>query len=393
MDAKPERHLRVLIDAFSARQGGGQTYVTRVLDVLREKMPIEAFVLAPDSFALPEGHSNIHRIHVHWPVENPIARAAWEKLFLPRLLRQKGVDVLFCPGGVIGTTVPRNCKSVMTFQNMIPFDPVQRRRYPVGYMRVRNWLLKRVTLQSAAKSDRVICNSEFGRQVIESHAPELAGKTIVIPNGVAGAFRDERSPRPEWLPKEDYILYVSILDVYKAQIEVLRAFALLKQQRPTKEKLVFAGPQSPYYAKRVRKEIELLGLANDVLLAGPVPYAQLPPLYQNAVINIFASECENCPNILLEALASGRPVLASNRPPMPELGGNAPVYFDPAVPEDLAEKLGRVIDDPARMDELSAKAKLQSQLYDWDTSGKATWRTISELITAPAVDPISAVLN
>ena len=387
MDARPERHLRVLINAFSARQGGGQTYVTRVLDVLREKMPIDVFVLAPDSFALPEDHSNIRRIRVRWPVENPITRAAWEKLFLPRLLRQLRVDVLFCPGGVIGTTVPRNCKSVITFQNMLPFDLVQRRNYPVGYMRVRNWLLKRVTLQSAAKSDRVICNSDFARQVIESHAPELTGKTIVIPNGVAGAFRAQCSPRPEWLPKGDYILYVSILDVYKAHIEVLRAFALLKQRRLTKEKLVFAGPQSSYYAKKVRKEIELLGLANDVLLAGSVPFTQLPPLYQNALINVFASECENCPNILLEALASGRPVLSSNRPPMPELAGDAAIYFDPAVPEDLAEKLCSVIDDPTRMEELSANARLQSRLYDWDESGKATWRTICELISVPATDP------
>lgn len=266
-------------------------------------------------------------------MENPVARAAWERFGLPKLLRRLEVDVLFCPGGIVGTTVPRNYKTVMTFQNMIPFDPVQRRRYPMGYMRVRNWLLKRLTLRSFAKADRVICISEFGRQVVESHAPGAAGKTTVIPHGVGGLFRMECSARPAWLPKENYILYVSILDAYKAQIEVLRAFALLKQRRLTNEKLVFAGPHSPYYAKKVCNEIECLGLAKDVILTGSVPYAQLPPLYQNALINIFASECENCPNILLEALASGRPVLASNRPPMPELCGNGAVYFDPAVPE------------------------------------------------------------
>ena len=383
----PQRQLRVVINAFSARQGGGQTYVTRMIDVLREKMALEVFVLALDSFALPEGHPNVRRVRVHWPVENPITRAAWEKLFLRRLLRQLQADVLFCPGGIIGAAVPRNCKSAMTFQNMLPFDPVQRRRYPVGYMRVRNWLLKRVTLQSATKSDCVICNSEFGRQVIESHVPELAGKTIVIPNGVAGAFRGERLPRPEWLPKGRYLLYVSILDVYKAQVEVLRAFALLKKRRTTTEKLVFAGPQPPYYTKKVRQEIERLGLEKDVVLAGPVPYAQLPALYQNALVNLFASECENCPNILLEALASGRPLLASNRGPMPELAGDAAVYFDPGDPAELAEKLLGLIDDAVRLEELGGKARSRSELYDWEQSGTATWRTIRELASAPLAAP------
>ncbi len=377
-----------MINAFSARQGGGQTYLKRLLEFLHEEMPIDVFVLAPDSLDLPTGRSNIHRIRVHWPVENPVTRPVWERVHLPRLARRLKVDILFCPGGVIGASVPRNCKSVTTVQNMIPFDLVQRRRYPLGYMRVRNWLLKRLTLRSVAKADRVICNSEFGRQVIERHAPGLAGKTTVIPNGIGAPFRTKHAVRPEWLPKEEYILYVSVLDVYKAQVEVLRAFALLKQRRPTSEKLVLAGPQCPYYTKRVRDEIERLSLRNEVILAGPVPHDQLPALYQSALINIFASECENCPNILLEALASGRPLFASSRPPMPEFGGDAPIYFDPSVPEELAAKLTSIIDDPARMEELSAKAKLRSQLYSWDISGRATWRAISELVRTPVADPI-----
>jgi glycosyltransferase involved in cell wall biosynthesis len=381
-----EACLKVLVNAFSARLGGGQTYLTNLLEFLQEDAPVEVFVLVPDSLDLPANRANIHRIRVCWPVENPAIRAVWEGICLRRLVRHLEADVLFCPGGIIGTSVPTSCKNVTMFQNMIPFDLVQRRKYPLGYMRVRNWLLERVMLRSMKKADRIICISEFARRVIESNAPELSGKMIVIPHGIGPCFRVNHAPRPHWLPAEDYILYVSILDVYKAQVEVLRAYALLKQRRHTVEKLIFVGPERSYYAQKVRSEIVRQGLQNDVLLTGPVPHDQLPPLYQNALINIFASECENCPNIMLEALASGRPLLASNRPPMPEFGGDAAIYFDPSAPEDLAEKLVSVIDDPTRLAELSAKAKKRSRLYDWDRTARTTWTAIGELVSAHALD-------
>jgi glycosyltransferase involved in cell wall biosynthesis len=368
--------FKVLINAFSARLGGGQTYLTNLLDFLSDDTPVEVFVLVPDSLRLPEDRANIHRIHVRWPVENPATRALWERIYLPRLVRELGADVLFCPGGIIGANIPRGCKSVTTFQNMIPFDSNQRRKYPLGYMRVRNWLLKRIMVRSMAKADRVICGSEFARQVIVKIAPALMAKTIVIPHGINSHFRGDHLRRPEWLPGENYILYVSILDVYKAQLEVVRAYALLKQYRRTNEKLILAGPERQPYAQKVRDEIIRLGLEQDVFLAGSVEQDQLPALYQNALINIFASECENCPNIMLEALASGRPLLSSNRPPMPEFGGDAPIYFEPSSPEDLANKLLSIIDDPVRMGELSDKAAQRSLLYDWDRAWRATWDLI-----------------
>ena len=264
------------------------------------------------------------------------------------------------------------------FRNMIPFSPQQRRRYGLGYMRLRNWLLERAITRSMAKADCVIFISEFARRVVEKRVPRLPGKTVIIPHGVNPVFRNNHEPRPYWLPTEKYILYVSILDVYKAQLEVVRAFALLKARRSTTEKLILAGPDRSRYARAVQDEIERLGLRNDVLLTGPVAHDALPSLYRNALINIFASECENCPNIMLEALASGRPLLASCREPMPEFGGDAAVYFDPSSPQELAEKLQSIIDDPVRMAELSGKALERSLLYDGSRAAQRTWELIQD---------------
>jgi glycosyltransferase involved in cell wall biosynthesis len=382
MEPKENGRLRILLNGLSAPRGGAQTYLINLLRFLPEETPADIFVLAPDSLPLPADRENIKRIPVDWPVENPFIRAAWEKFCLPKLLRHVRADVLFCPGGIIGASLPPGCKSIAMFRNMIPFDPAQRRRYPLGYMRMRHWILEKVLLRSMLRADLVIFISEFARTVIEDRASRRLKNTVLIPHGIDPSFRNGRgkdSPRPKWLLAEDYLLYVSCVDFYKAQVEVVQAYALLKQRRPTREKLVLAGPESPDYGRKVRQEIHRLGLDEDVVMVGQIPYEQMPELYHHAKANIFASQCENCPNILLEALAAGRPVLASNRPPMPEFGGDAAVYFDPTSPTELAEQLARLLEDPDRMRELSAKAKERSFRYDWARTAVATWKAIEKL--------------
>ncbi len=382
MGANHVRRRKVLLNALSARRGGGQTYVVNVLRFLPEEASAEVFVLAPHSLPLPTDRRNIKKVPVNWPVENPFVRAAWEKVYLPKLVRALKAEVLFCPGGIIGASLPPGCKGVTMFRNMVPFDPVQRQKYPLGYMRMRNWILKRVMLRSMLQADLVICVSDFARKVLEEHAHAPLKNTVVIPHGVNLHFGNSAGAdlhRPGWLPAEDYLLYVSNVDFYKAQVEVVQAYALLKQRRETREKLVLVGPEFPDYARKVRAEIHRLGLKCDVLLTGRVPYDEMPGSYHHALLNIFASECENCPNILLEAMAAGRPLLVSNRPPMPEFAGDAAVYFDPRSPHELADKLASVLENPLRMKELAARAMERSLLYDWRRTARLTWKAIEEL--------------
>jgi glycosyltransferase involved in cell wall biosynthesis len=269
------------------------------------------------------------------------------------------------------------------FRNMIPFDRVQRSRYPLGYMRVRNWLLEREMLRSMLQADLVIFVSKFARNVIEQRVPGRIKRGVVIPHGVGPQFSvgNAQAPRPPWLPVGRYLLYVSTFDVYKAQLEVVRGFSLLKARRRGNEKLVLVGSdkQNPSYSERVRSEIRKLRLADDVVIAGLVPYQDLPGVYQNALINVFAAESENCPNILLEAMAAGRPVVSSCLDPMPEFGGDAAVYFDPRVPGDFADKVAGLIDDPAALQMLGRRAAERALRYDWENAACTTWQELVEL--------------
>ena len=374
--------MKVLINAFSARQGGGQTYLVNILRYLPVDMPIEIIVMAPESIKLPDSQHNVSRMYSRWNVENPFIRTIWEKVVLPRLLQKNEIDVLFCPGGVIGTRVREGCKTVTMFRNMIPFDIQQRKKYPVGYMRLRNWILRKMMLRSILSADLVIFISKYAKQVIEKSVNRPLGDSVVIPHGINPAFRfsnNQHVTRPSWLPEGDYLLYVSIFLPHKVQVEIVKGYALLKQQRKNLPKLVLIGSEATKYGQCVREEVRRHNLEEDIQTLGEVPHAELPVAYSHARIIIFASECENCPNILLESMAAARPMLVSKFQPMPEFGGDAAIYFDPSSPENFAEKLGMFLDNPKLQKELSIRALERSKLYDWGQTAERTWNNIFSL--------------
>ena len=374
---------RIVVNALSALQGGGQTYLRNLFRYLPPEFDARIYVIAPQHWSVSVADSRITVVPISTSaIRNPYARAVWERMRLKPLLESLDAQVLFCPGGIIGADVPRNCRTALAFQNMIPFSPEQARKYGVSLMRLRNWILKREFIRSALTADLVVCLTDYSRNIIESAIGRSAKSTVTTPHGVSPEFRANdatAATQPDWLPRGGYFLYVSTLDHYKAQVEVVKAFAILRGCRATPEKLVLVGPEYREYGDRVRATIATLKLESEVLVRPAVPYAEVPALYQHALINLFASECENCPNILIEALAAARPVLCSQLPPMPEIAGDAAAYFDPRSPEDLAAKWATLLADPARMQDLACRARERSRMFDWPDTARRTWSALADL--------------
>jgi glycosyltransferase involved in cell wall biosynthesis len=373
--------MNVFIHALNARLGGGQTYLYNLLNHLPQELSLHITLLVPSSTQPLPLPANVQiKKGGRW-LEYPFIRAVWERLYLPVILRKVKPDVLFCPGGVIATRAPKGCKVVTMFRNMLPFDMKQRRRYAYGYKRLRNWMLERIMLSSMRNADLVIFISEHARKIIDQRLAGKIPKTVVIPHGINNAFRKTSvtESKHAWLPQGDYLLYVSSIDVYKMQVEVVSAFALLNPlERDLK--LVLVGPEiNKDYSQEVNDVIARHGIGDAVLIPGSVSYDKLPQLYQNASINIFASECENCPNILLEMMASGRPVVCSNYPPMPEFGGDTVVYFDPENPDTLTHVLEKLLDNPEQQERLATLALEKSNEYRWDDAAGRTWQAIAAL--------------
>ena len=374
----------IAINALSALQGGGQVYLSNILRYADKFPDIKIHIFAPLQFASLYAFPGIEVITVDFASKHILIRMLWEKWQLPKLLRQLDVDLVFCPGGTIQFSAPRNCRTAITFQNMLIFDKQNRLKYPPGYMRYRLALLKRLSENNFRNADLVIFISEYAKSILDEKVPDRRGRSFVIYHGTDNSFRKigrKHVPRIKSLPDGDYLLYVSLIDVYKAHVEVVRAYYLLCQQRHTKEKLLLVGPNGTPYGKVVRKEIRRLRLEDRIFMVGRVPYADMPSVYHYAKAHIFASACENCPNIVIESLGSKRPLFLSNRPPMPELAGDAAVYFDPDKPEELAALLLKYLDDERWAERMGQKAYERSFRYNWESTAKKTFEAILRLKT------------
>ena len=372
-------YMRIFINALSARLGGGQTYLMNLLKHVPQEDNLQVFVLVQPSFHLSDLPCNVVRLE-QASLENPLLRAVWEETRLVTLLKQLNIDLFFSPGGLLPRSLPSRILTAVTFQNMLPFDHVQRAKYSYSYRWLRDWLLERGLTSSMRRADLVIYISEFAKDFIGHTLGPLQGQSVVVPHGIHSSFRaclGVSLPRPHWVPKGDYFLYVSFVDHYKAQLEMVRGFKLYRQQGG-KGSLIFVGSEYGFYGDLVRKEIAALSLCEWVIMVGNVPHGELPAAYQNARINVFASFTENCPNILLEMMASGRPALVSNRRPMTEFGGDAVAYFDPANPEDFARQLAELLSDEERQCRIAGAAMERVASFTWEHAANRSWKALSK---------------
>jgi glycosyltransferase involved in cell wall biosynthesis len=374
------RHL--VINAFSARRGGGKTYLFNFLNYFPVGQRLKVTILVSKNFEIETMPDWVNIKIVAFPVDNPLFRSVWEALVLPLYLRRERVDIFFCPGGTIPFSVRSGpWKTVTMFRNMIPFDLRQRNKYPFGYMRLRNWLLSKVMLSSMESADAVIFISSYARGLIEARSKKGIKKAITIPHGVGDDFRNvgkASEARPSYFPKQSYIVYPSIIDVYKSQKEVVKAVAILRNQGIRMPLVLLTGEVYGSYGEEVRFLIKSLGLQQQVVIFGAVKYEHMPLLYYFADFVIFASQSENCPNILLEALASSNAIICSNKMPMPEFAGDAVEYFDPDDFSELSEKIKKLLDQSQVVNELKIRAAQRAENYHCSDSAFKTWRFICD---------------
>ena len=162
---------------------------------------------------------------------------------------------------------------------------------------------------------------------------------------------------------------MSNIQRYKGFLELVKAFVSLRNKIDNKIRLVFAGKcLDKRYYDEIKAFIAKEGYENRVVFLGNVPYEELPCLYSTCIMFVYPSTCESFGMPLIEAMACGAPILASNIDPMPEICADAAVYFDPKNPTEMADVMLKVITDRALTATLKINSLKRATMFSWETA-------------------------
>jgi glycosyltransferase involved in cell wall biosynthesis len=295
-----------------------------------------------------------------------LLRAYWQRFLLRRRVVAEKCDVLFVPGGLLTAHFH---PTVTMSQNMLPFTDREARRYGFSLSRLRLVLLRLGQSRSFRKSAGIIFLTRHARARICEVAGIDHSKSVLAPHGIARDFF--AAPRPqrslaEYSAQQPFrILYVSTIDLYKHQWHVARAIASLRKEgHPVALELV--GPANGAALQRLRATLsELDPRAEFITYSGAIAYEKQAALYARADLGVFASSCENLPIILLEGMAAGLPIACSRYEPMPEVLGDAGLYFDPESPEQIAGAIRELLVSPELRAQNAARAFARAEQYSW----------------------------
>ncbi|MFH1581270.1 MAG: glycosyltransferase family 1 protein [Pseudomonadota bacterium] len=370
------------IDASNIRAGGG---VTHLVELLRAAKPQE---YGFDEVIVWGGSATLNCLEdrpwlrkVHEPVldQSLPMRLYWQFFMLDRLVQKEKCDALFVPGG----TYSGAFRPFVTFsQNLLPFEWTEARRYGVSWMLLKMLLLYKSQKGTFIRAQGVIYLTQYARDAVIKKVKQLRGKSVVIPHGVDKRFflspREQRDISSYSSQDPFRILYVSPVDVYKHQWHVAEAVARLHDAGfPIKLDLIgSAYAPALKHLHRVTNRLDPEG--KFICHHGFSSHSEIFCQYHKADVFVFASTCETFGMVITEAMAAGLPIACSNRGPMPEVLGDAGVYFDPEKPAEIAETIRKLIEDSALRAEKAKAAFVRAKTFSWERCADETFGFLAE---------------
>jgi glycosyltransferase involved in cell wall biosynthesis len=264
-------------------------------------------------------------------------------------------------------------KQVLTIHDLSVFDCPE--TFTARFAAWYQFLLPRL----ARSVRQIITVSDFVKERILLYTNVCPDKVVVIPNGVSPNFRPEAIAGFEAassslsLPSRRYVLVVGSLEPRKNLARLFQAWARVQSRLPEELWLVVIGDGG---STRVFSRTEFESLPPRVFLAGRVDENLLPSLYAGALALAYISLYEGFGLPVVEAMASGVPVLTGNRSSLPEVVGEAGMTVDPENEEEIAEGIRTLVESSSLRQELRRRGLLRAQQFSYEKAAKRTWQVL-----------------
>lgn len=259
--------------------------------------------------------------------------------------------------------LPRRTRTIATFHDLF----VLTANYSHPEFRARMTSQAR---QAAERADAIIAVSSFTAGQVEELLGVESRRIHVVPHGVRPL------PAAAGVARERMILSVGALQVRKNTLALVRAF----EQLPPGWSLVLAGSAGYGYQETIKPAIEASSRRADIVLTGWIDDTSLGRLYARAWAFAFPSLDEGFGIPVLEAMAAGVPVLASDTSALPEVCGNAALLVDPHNVDAIAAGLRRLTEDELLRGELIERGRLRAAGFTWERCARSTWEVYRSLL-------------
>jgi len=328
--------------------------------------------------------------------ELPSKGARWQKRvwspfrFLPgtlwlqtagrRMIIRDQLDAFWSTNNLLPLGLPSSLAKILTVHDLLwPIyskiaDPFHRCMYGLFFER------------SVHEADTIMTVSQSTARDLERVYKVPEAKIEVIYHGVSSVFKpQDRLAAAEYVANrygasKDYILTVGTIGPHKNLITVVKAMKVLRQRGALSFQLLVVGAQG-------RRNSEVLAALqsshmtdNDFRFLGFVPEEDLPMLYSGASSFVFPSLYEGFGLPLVEAMACGAPVIASNTSSIPEVVGEAALLVPPTQPEAFAEAILRVRSDEGLRRAMIEKGIDRASCFRWDTAARQLMSSIREAV-------------
>lgn len=364
--------MRIGIDARLIDEKGLGRYIKNLLGQLQtldHENEYLIFLLKKD-YDRYQFSQNFHKI---------IADFRWytvrEQTEFPKILNKLNLDLLHVPH--FNIPIFYRGRMIVTIHDLIHqhVDTAQSSTHNVLVYQLKKIAYKKVFKTAITKSKKVITVSNFVKKQLEDEWGVSASKIVVTSESVDEIFlkslRDLTAQKTknileQYGIKQPFIFYVGNAHPHKNIDGLIQAFLILKEHSDDLQ-LVLAGDDSHFWPRLKNKFKQ-----KDIIYTGRVSDETLAVFYKNARCFVTASFEEGFGLPVLEAFSADCPVVSSNQGSLPEIGGDAAVYFDPLDTKEIVEKITKVLDDSSLRRDLIEKGRKRVKQFSWEKMAKET---------------------
>jgi Glycosyltransferase len=252
------------------------------------------------------------------------------------------------------------------------------------FKKFQSFLLLKIIFGRVRTGFLIITISENSKKDIMAYFNLPSDKIYVIPEGVDTLFfkpagnAEIKVIKEKYAIKYSYFLFVSAVEWLKNVQNAIMGYILAKKKFLFPHQLVIVGIHGigfDIFKEMVREN----NLEEEIIFTGYIPDKDIVCLYSGAEAHILPSFYEGFGITVLEAMACGCPVLASKTSCMPEVIGNAGLYFDPEKPEEISRSMVKIEGDKILRKKLVEKGYQLVKKFTWDSSAQRLVRVFEEV--------------